>query len=241
MEPLDLTKIDDFVREQTDQDNGDRFCRRYLYRVTRFGLGMLSWIPASAVLGILYLLSQELELGLSSVEYFTSTTAFALLVIHPIGAFSLLVSNLWTESLLPNRCNLVLHLISGACCFSDGVLSFKQTLLLCLTQMLSTASIYVCFAGSLILFTPYMNGEDKVAQTSHNGASFGAVVVFLCCGIPAILWYGLFRYCYYRCFRVRRRDLVGEYAHAYNQARQEEMLREAEGGPSASATGIEIV
>jgi hypothetical protein len=226
MEPLDFTKIDAFAREQTDRgfQENDRFCRRHLCRVARFGLGMMSWIPAAAVLGLLYFLSQELRLDLSSDEYSTGTIAFALLMIHPIGAFSLLVSNLWTESLLPNRSNLVLHLISGACCFSDGVLSCKQTILLCLTQMLSTASVYVCFAASFILFMPYMNGKDKVAHTtSHNGASFGAVAVFLCCVIPAILWYGLFRYCYYRLCQ----DGTGLYA--YDRARREEILGDVDG------------
>jgi hypothetical protein len=89
--------------------------------------------------------------------------------------------------------------------------------------MLSTASVYVCFAGSFILFMSYMNGKDKVAHTSHNGASFVAVAVFLCCAIPAILWCGLFRHFYYRLCQ----DSAGSYA--YNRARQEEILGDVDG------------
>jgi hypothetical protein len=48
MEPIDLSKIEDFVTEPRDPD--DRFCRRLPYQMTvLYLLGMLSWIPAAAV------------------------------------------------------------------------------------------------------------------------------------------------------------------------------------------------
>jgi hypothetical protein len=232
MEPIDLSRIEDFVREPRNPD--DRFCRRFLYKMTGLYLGMLSWIPAAAVIGILYLLSKALGLELWSSQtkdYVTADAAFALFVMHPVGTFAIWFSNMWAESLLPNRSSLVLHLVVGACCFSDNVLSCRQACVLSLTNMLFTAGVYICFAAAFVLANPRINKAAHYSS-SDDDASFADIMFFLgCVIIPAGMWYVLFQGCY-RCFRGRRRDLVGE----YNQARQEEILRE---GPSA--TGIEIV
>jgi hypothetical protein len=99
--------------------------------------------------------------------------------------------------------------------------------------MLFTAGVYICFAAAFVLANPSFN-KAAHHSSSEDDASFADFMLFLgCVIIPAGMWYVLFRGCYlYRCFRGRRRDLVGD----YNQARREEILHE---GPSA--TGIEIV
>jgi hypothetical protein len=242
MEPIDQSKIEDFVRERRDpqQHFVDRFCRRYSYKMTELFLGMLSWIPAAAVIGILYLLSKALGLELWSNQtqnFFTADAAFALFVMHPLGTFAIWFSNLWAESLLPNRSNLVLHLVVGTCCFSDNILSCRQALVLSLTHILFAAGLYICFAAAFVLANPSLNRKEKTAHSSSDDdLRFADIMVFLgCLTIPICVFYVLFKGCY-RCFRGRRRDLAGEYAQAYNQARQEEILCE---GPSA--TGIELV
>jgi hypothetical protein len=235
MEPIDLSKIDDFVRERRDpQQHYDRCCRRYCYKMTDFCLNMLSWIPAAAAIGILYLLSKALGLELWSSQtkdYFTVDAAFALFVMHPIGAFAIWFSNAWADSLLPSRSSLVLHLVVGTCCFSDNILSCRQAFMLSLTNILFTVGLYICLAAAVVLVHPSLNSSDD----DPSGAD---IMVFLGCYIiPICVWYVLFKGCY-RCFttRGRSRDLAAEYAYAYNQARREEILRE---GPSA--TGIKIV
>ena len=201
---------------------------------------MLSWILAAAVIGILHLLSKALGLELWSSQakdYFTAEAAFALFVMHPLGTFAIWFSNVWAESLLPNRSSLVLPLVAGTCCFSDNILSCRQVFALSLTHILFTAGLYICFAAAFALFNPSLNKAAAHSSSSDDDPSGADIMVFLgCIIIPICVWYVLFKGCY-RCFtRGRSRDLAGEYAHAYNQARREEILRE---GPSA--TGIEIV
>ena len=228
MEPIDLSKIEDFVRERRDHTFDERSGRRFCYRMTGLCLGMLSWIPAAAVIGSLYLLSKALGLELWSSQtkdYFTADAAFALFVMHPLGTFAIWFSNVWAESLLPNRSSLVLHLVVGTCCFSDNVLSCRQAFVLSLTNILVTAGLYVCFAAAFVLVNPSLN---KAAHSSSDDDTSGAdIMVFLgCIIIPICVWYVLFKGCY-RCFtRGRSRDLAGEDARAYNQVRREETLSE---------------